>query len=334
MQAEEIQQHNPELAIDKIVKVLHGRALKKAFRLQVARAALPILLDNRQILLDHYRNARTRAIVAAMLSDEGTSRPDKVRNSHDAIFDNWLRKSHPSERIGTGLYQLFRRYKPIRSGNADDDSEWKDDDNHFVICELIYIDIGSLRCSLLTAEGERYSGSVYVSEGNTLYALFQRPVRGKPDAFNHRFLALDLAPNVKHLFSGLMVKIGDTIGKPLAAECLLHHVPTSFRELYDTFLTEIVGSNETEPLAQTSTLFQYMTSPPPTTSFDEEDPQWKRVRRIRDFRILSDLAKRKSEFGKAYLREPSRSLDVGEAIGLAKQRWEVFDQRKHVPVQV
>jgi hypothetical protein len=141
-----------------------------------------------------------------------------------------------------------------------------------------------------------------------------------------------LAPNVKHLFSGLMVKIGDTVGKPLAAEVLLFRVPPTYSNLCNAFKTEVAKSTDRAPLSAGSILFEYMTTTPPTTSFNESDPQWQRVRRVRDFKILSDLAKRPNDTGKAYLREPSRSLDVGEAMGVAKQKWEVFEQQKHHPV--
>jgi hypothetical protein len=328
-QAQDIWRHDQGLTTERIVEVLRGANLKRALKQRIARAALPVLLEHRQALLDGYSDARTRAIVAALLTDEVDRPQEEAATPSTSIFENWLTKSHPTQRIDTAIYQLFRRYKPIRSGDPSEDLEWTDDNNHFVICELIFIDIIKRHCWLLTAEGEKYFGSIHVGESDTLFALCQRPVEEKRDAFNHRFLALDLAPQVKHLFSGVMVKIGDTIRKPLAAECLMHKIPTSHSELYEAFQMEVVKSQEASPLPSDSLLLNYTTCPPPTTRFDEQDPQWKRVRRVRDFKILSDLAKRKNELGKAYLREPSRSLAVGEAMGLAKKEWEVFDQREH-----
>ena len=240
---------DPNLSKDKkaLERLLSNQNASSELVASASEAALRLLVEQKSLVRNQYASSATQNYLLRLLGDvpeEGGTSGVSPNN----IFDNWLTKSHPTDRIETGLYQAFRRYKPIRSGNDADDQEWQDDTNHFVICELIFFNLEASTCSLVTAEREKYTGTIHISEGQILFALLQRPVQNKPNAFNHRFLVLELE-KVKHLFSGLLFKIGDTVSKPLAAEILMHRVGPRYKSLIDTFRTEVLEHDGPEAIS-------------------------------------------------------------------------------------
>jgi hypothetical protein len=245
------------------------------------------------------------------------ARPD---NYAGTIFGNWKGTTKRGTRLlGSGLYQIYRRYKPERQETQEsktgDESiyDWSDPTNHVVVIELLFVDSEALECIMITAEGDKYIGSMNINSANVLFAVLQR-WQEDGEELRHRMISIRLVSNELPFFSGLSLKIGDQTGNPVASECIF--VPLKLdehRAVYKAFLQlrKSLGV-ASEPIPKSSILYQYITASPPVSFYDPATPSqgWARVKFVRDFPGWRDLV-REQKIGKGtfvFYREPLRAL--------------------------
>jgi hypothetical protein len=339
-------------------KVVYHHSVKSGPQGVVAAAILEILKKNREMILSRYSAASTKAYLENLFSGrEATVSPSPMpvprvettvaplpipvppTDSTAGIFKNWVSRSQlRPDLLGSGLYQIFRRYKPIndternnlkRNSAKRNDAkpgpkagyDWTNSLNHAVVCELALFEMEARKCYLVTSEGRKYTGTLHLNHEEILFALLQRHIEFQ-DGVNHRFLAMKLPQRHNEFASGVLVKVGDTMRRPLASEIILHKVPPSYTKLLEAFKTEVVQSPGPEALPDNSEILNYVTAHPPGP-----DPfssgEWGRVKFVRDFPALTKLVKPQSS-GIVYLREPSRSLGIQDLYRLMDTVMPVF----------
>ena len=319
---------------------LYTRSVRKRIWEAISEAALDILLteatkviafydkENRDISLflarifQKYRNDRTPPKLAHRL--QGSTSLEERSEAIDAeivdiIFRNWKqppRASHSSLR--TGLYQIFRRYKPSRDQKTQHTQTWHDwskDENHAVVCELWYIDLEKLGCKLVTGDMNIYHGSLNITHEYVLYSILQRPARNKVD-IHQRFIASRIEMPDFEMYSGICMKIGNLSTRPIAADFFYLHIPQdSNADLYREFDKILDRSwNDAASIGRDSVIADYIAITPPTKP--RSNPDWSRVRYVKDFPALLKLALRTDNYI-ALFREPLRTLGavtLGEVL--------------------
>jgi hypothetical protein len=256
------------------------------------------------------------------------------------IFENWRRTTKRGTKLlGSGIYQVFRRYKPERRETQESKTgnerryDWSDPTNHVVIIELLFVDSVALECIMITAEGDKCIGTLNINSANVLFAVLQRWQEGD-EALRHRMICVTLVSNDLPFFSGLSLKIGDRTGNPVASECVFVPLePNKHRAVYKAFLQLRKNLGDpTERIAKNSMIYQYITASPPVSFYDPANPpkEWKRVKFVRDFPDWRNLV-REQKNGKGtfvYFREPSRALKSStirtELVRDRKIKFEVF----------
>jgi hypothetical protein len=246
-------------------------------------------------------------------------------NYASIIFENW-KSSAPDHLVPVpGVYQIVRRHKPPRghassrreeepTRAASREYDWSDPANHAVVFELVYIDSSALECILITAEGNKYIGTLNINYDQVLFALLQRVTSDSPPSLNHRFIAVTLPKDKLPFYSGVTIKVGDTTWRPLASECLFVRIPqVGHMELYECFDRLRADIGNTYPVEEGSVLSEYISANPPNSAYDRDhpSPEWSRVKFLREFPSLVELTRErpngKSKF--VYFREPSRTMD-------------------------
>jgi hypothetical protein len=236
---------------------------------------------------------------------------------YEFIFSKWRSQRTSGEKLlFSGAYQLFRRYKPTKEFNVHGGNDRSNVEEHAVICEVIYIDVPSMTCTLVTAERDIYYGIIAINFKNTLSILLQRDSgRG----IHYRFISIPLwkGINISGLFSGVMIKTGDTSERPIASELLIKWIPPTFnlerRKFYREIRQIIFGPSLLKNIQENSEVLQYLTDIP-----QEHHPlnhkSWRRVRKVKNFKIISDLSVGEDW---ALFREPLRTFDRRDLLDLS-----------------
>ncbi|MEO8373994.1 MAG: hypothetical protein ABI471_02125 [Sphingomonas bacterium] len=146
----------------------------------------------------------------------------------------------------TGVYQLFRRYKPHKRPNEEG---LPPDD--VIVTELFFADSETLETVLVTSEGTLYWGSLHINHRSILYGLMQRPHHYSNDnqPVSIRFYAVNIKQfggKQRPPYSGLYIKTGDRSELPLSGDCIFVHIP----ETHHGALHERMRSYLHEPFAE------------------------------------------------------------------------------------
>lgn len=337
--------------VAKDARISNNLALNWVNRKSVSRAQSEWLGEAARVILAHHGETvlrqhadyakATQDYLKSILALPGTAhvaKPSVPDRSHDAsndyagaIFNNWqARSSKGHEILRSGIYQLFRRYKPTRPAEGvepDASAAPSASGGIVVIIELIFVDAERMECLMVTAGRAIYFGTMFIDHEQVLSALLHRKP-SRRTGLHQRFISMKLEGRRRRMYSGLTLKTGDQTRRPVACECLYVDVPREGHpELYAEFeairqirwtggLVEKAGSG--------SVIAQYITDSPPTGPFDPDDPAWQRVRYISDFPVLAALAER-NKAGVIYFREPLRTISGENLVGMPR-RQSVFRQ--------
>ena len=146
-----------------------------------------------------------------------------------------------------------------------------------------------------------------------MYGNLERPERpdtnGVYQDIFQRLYSVNLGHRKQAFYSGLCLKTGDTTGRPLAAECIFLPVPRAeHTELYAAFQNLLNLPWSHEEIEIPPEIVDYIAPPPPKSG--DEAETLKRVRRIRDFPFLKNLAKKQRGTGIQLFRESLRTLEA------------------------
>ena len=217
----------------------------------------------------------------------------------NVIFSNWhLKSKRGGSVLMTGVYQLFRLHKPVPSMEESDPMK------RAVISELIYLDSDKMECSLVTASGRVYFGTMFITHEYVLYGLLQRPDETGAE-IHQRFFCQKLDGKKLPMYSGLMTKIGQTTRRPLSSECLYVPVPRNHDELYTEMMKYHRKAWSALRVEKTSIIMDYIMDLPPLAP---PGPEWSRVRFVKDFPALTAMVNPKNH-EQPLLLPPSRTLD-------------------------
>jgi hypothetical protein len=166
---------------DNFIKYIRGQSIAKENVAAFSPFIANILLERVRDLENFYdKKARSYKVLLSVLNREpfadikSDAAPSTVTNVSTAkgnlekIVENFHRPAMRGNRwIVTGIYQIYRRYKPTAAQRLMD--FYQDDNNHPVICELAYVDSTTMECMIITTERNLYWGiSLYKSSRNTL----------------------------------------------------------------------------------------------------------------------------------------------------------------------
>lgn len=304
---------NPRFSSDAAIKYVKGQTTGNLSALSVA--ALSILAKNTDLVIIHYeRDVELRDYILSIIrKHKGIDH----RRNLDIIFGNFRHSQKRGTRaFSTGVYQIFRRYKPTPFERTKNPDEYANPDTHLVVCEILFADADTMECTLITAQRNIYHGVLYINNENILFGIVQRPTKENA-GIHQRFFSLHLERWLP-MYSALMMKTGETSGRPVAAECIYVEIPkndehTALHKEVDC----IVGNSwEAQQIESSSIIMDYITALPPHQPRGHSD--WARVKYVRDFPALSFMAQELGT-GKAWLREPSRTLGPDTIDGICKE---------------
>lgn len=322
------------------LECLRGRPVNRIAFNETAQAALEFMSEPEQYgTIEDYLNGQspsTRYLIQSIMCEcasrdilppkliTDASRPSS-QNTLDgyagAIFNTWCNTFYKgNEILRSGIYQMFRRYKPEPGVRPDRPDGAPDPSFHPVICELILVDSEEMECILVTSERNVYHGSLFINDEKILYGLLQR--RWRNNGVNQRVITLRLESKRLPIYSGLCLKTGDTTRRPIGAESLYVWVkPDEHPELVGAMqdLRRQPWSGEsTNQIDPESVILEYVTANPPP-EWDLDDPRWRTVKFLEDFPLLTDISKPDEANGVVYLREPSRTLSSETVLNIAKK---------------
>jgi hypothetical protein len=294
---------------------INGHLVAQEQRSKIALAALQLLRARKESVIQVYCK-RAEKRVASLLEEVLTPQTRAI----DLIFQNWRLPLAPDLKRGkTGIYQLFRRYKPARENGPGEIAA--DDLRHVVVCELVYANYEALECVLITSELNVYFGALFINNEQQLHGLLQRN-RG-PAGVNQRIVMSRLEEAELPLYSGFCTKTGDTTRRPIASEVFYLDVPENehpelYREMKALYgeLKRISDDKIDHRVAAESVLALYLTDNPPITPYDRDDQRWKRVRFVKDFPALAKRAA-PDRNGAILFREPARTLSMDQLVQIS-----------------
>ena len=299
----------PDIDEDNIVKFLYRQNLSNDESDKVAEACASLLRNNFENIVTYFENNGNRAaanILRILLQENGP------RDAHilSVITRNWSRQRGGDAELRGGVYQIIRRYKPMKEEKIR--PFYKDDKNHAVICELVYVDVSKMECMIVTTERNIYWGTLYINHQNILYVLAQRPAEHSNSVYQ-RFYSISLEGGRTIIYSGVCIKSGDTTHLPLAAECLFVEMPRTreYEKVYKEFDALLLEPWGVRQIDENSTFLEYITDKPPSQS--EQTPQGEK--RVRNFKMLTKMVKEDDE-GIIMMRESLRALSVQEKLRL------------------
>ena len=185
---------------------VNGRPVARHWYSIVAIVSLSLLAERYEQVKEYYtsRNGRMSTYIDQLLAeyksiDHGTFQSaDKEEEQGagqryaDIIFNNWKASFlRGNGALQTGIYQMFRRYKPESElSSIEVSNDQTNVINHAVICELIYVDSDAMECLMITSGGNIYYGTMYINHEKILYGILQR--RNHSGGINQRFISLKL----------------------------------------------------------------------------------------------------------------------------------------------
>jgi hypothetical protein len=313
---------------------LHGKAINGDASLNIAKAALKILVDNYDVVMQHYAGSNgTLTYVTstirkhAELSENGPTGAAASDGYASVISANWnasLRKGNGV--LKTGIYQLFRRFKSETPDTGD--SHKPDRRGQVVICEVVHVDSDRMECTMITSERHVYFGSLFVNHEDIIFGIFQRKTLS--GGINQRFIALKLEGQWLPMYSGLCIKVGATTRLPVASDCIYVKVRAPH---YERLLKEFEQIKRSgwkgefiPPVDRRSALAQYITENPPAVPYSSTHPAWSRVKFIEQFPALAKWST-PDKAGHVFFGEPLRTTSGETLVRLGRdQTLPVFKQ--------
>ncbi len=230
--------------------------------------------------------------------------PPPPTTPSDFVIRNWqLQHNTAPAALLSGVYQIYRRYKPSSEDNLSIDE-------HPVVCEIIYVDSAARSCILITSELALYFGALYIyhDRGDIISGILQRP-SAFGNGLHQRFIYANVSSR-RNIYSGIMVKVGDTLHMPIAAECLIVWVPRSEHvELYKEMSDLNNHPWGVYRCNSSSVCADYIIPTPPV---GQNDPREKMVKRVRDFPLIKELSLRNPPL----FQEPGRALSWATIKGV------------------
>jgi hypothetical protein len=306
---------------------------------QISDAALSILVDKIDQVMNFFQSYNTdilrilcklylkyrrddKRVQSRLEKIELITNPDINQNEGIAeiIFSNWKRRANITHgSLRTGLYQTFRRYKPTREQKLSSIlykqenpqppktfHDWSKDENHAVICELLYLNFENMECKMITGDFNLYHGILCIAYDDILYALLQRPGM-RPQYVHQRLIASRIEGADLGVHSAICLKIGNLTIRPIAADmCFLFLEPEIHEELYreTSYLLSRKWDDRTK-INDDSVIADYISITPPVKPHDH--PDWARVKYLKDFPILKKMGFKTPNYI-ALFREPLRTL--------------------------
>ena len=165
--------------------------------------------------------------------------------------------------IGSGLFQLFRQFKPRPPATRETETEAMqrrrlDQLQHYLVTELVYIDRETLDVTMITCEGFVYRGVYYVNSENNGFIWFSRQ---HLDGWIFRVLATDVGQR-DTVRSGMLFKTGNRTKRAIASHCyLLELKAEEHSELLDAIenLEDVKSIKYSEKF---DTIYDYITGIP------------------------------------------------------------------------
>jgi hypothetical protein len=298
---------------------LQRKAISENDKQKFFRAALRLIAEHINDIAAYYRprNVESLQQIQRIISKyESPIRyedfPAHRQEQHDnidftdLIIERWKQPYVSGQKhLRSGVYQMFRRYNIDQFDNDVPKKiidYWSDPYNQPIICELIYVDSILMQCILVTAEGNLYIGSIFINHEHTMYVIFQRQsTRG----VHHRFLMLQLHERRLRIYSGLSIKVGDTITQPLCSEVIFKRIPEKDNEDLYSAMRDLRQEIKSQTRVESnSIIYEYLTDIAPGVYYDENNNAsgWARVRFVKNFPALQYLVQQ----GK--FKQPSRTL--------------------------
>jgi hypothetical protein len=219
------------------------------------------------------------------------------------IAAHWLNSQGRGNRVlRTGVYQVFRRYKPAQLANGG--GGVPDD---VIVVELFYADSETLETVLVTSEANLYWGSLHINHRSTLYGLMQRPheLAATNQPVSVRFYAVNIkhyAGRLRPPYSGLYIKTGDISELPLSGDCIFVQVPLAdnqaLHERMKGFLAEPFADRN---VSDDDVVMDYV------AGFDEAGESERAPLRIADFPFIRSLLEEAPDRDPLF-RPPTRAL--------------------------
>lgn len=292
---------------------LYTRSVRSEIWDSISEAALDILFADKEKAIPYFRNYNTdvlQLLLTIFQKRRGMSVSAPSPSAAAArMFQNWVRPPRAGYiALKSGLYQVFRRYKPTRQQKLDPNSgyDWNQPGKHAIICELWYIDLGTMECKMVTGDLNVYHGSLCITHEEILYAILQRPFPNGID-IHQRFIASKLERSQFDMYSGILMKVGNLSIRPLAADMFFAFVPKDHhKELYKAF--QPIAKQEWDdmsPIAKDSIIADYVAITPPNEP--RSDPDWARVKYLHDFPVLEKMGTPTPSYIELF-REPLRTL--------------------------
>ena len=167
--AERLTQLDFRIPVKVALAYVNGRPVARHWYSIVAIVSLSLLAERYEQVkeYDTSRNGRMSTYIDQLLAeyksiDHGTFElADKEEEQGagkryaDIIFNNWKASFlRGNGALQTGIYQMFRRYKPESElSSIELSNDQTNVINHAVICELIYVDSDAMECLMITSGG-------------------------------------------------------------------------------------------------------------------------------------------------------------------------------------
>ena len=310
----------------------------------ISEAALDLLLTNAELVFGTLKNENEEAarFLASIFRKYRSHRrdefPSAFARAEDISNDDSRGRTSPQfaplggaaipRAIPTGIYQVFRRFKPTRAQKANKDRghDWSNPRNHVVVCELLHLNAVTMTCLMVTDSLDVYHGRLYCDDNDIIcaYMLSPNPV-SNIGGVRTRFAVLKSEKRSLSLRSALIVKAGDTTLQPVAADILLIELKRdSHVDLYSAFEDLLLGS-VANSVEEDSLIADYIAISPPDQTRDH--PEWSRVRYVKDFPALMELLD--TDWG--FFQEPIRTAGVEELSTMRQHiELELFRQSRSV----
>jgi hypothetical protein len=311
-------------------RYVHNQNVAQSMAERISNAAISVLRPNIGKIEEFYVGQslpESAAIIKHIINKESRTFESPSKANFAVLARNWTTPvSHGDSVLLSGVYQIFRRYKPMKE-QKELIEYYRDDQNHAVICELAYVDSNSMECMLVTAERNLYWGSLYINHQQIMYVLAQRPSEEQENGIHQRIYAVKLEGGPPTIYSGLCMKSGDMTKMPLSAECIFLFVSEARHQgLYAEFSKLRQTEWSKRKIGYESPIADYITENPPTDDETADDFTRSRIRRVSDFPMLSAMVKEEDQ-GIILLRESLRTLPAAALRGqLLRNRLRVFRQ--------
>jgi len=299
-----------------IVKFVQRQTLATERVDAIAPAALDMVFENRALLLPQLR-VQSPAVTNLITEMLHRHHPHGEELPCADIFANWQTCEILPSALASGIYQIYRRHKPINPVG--------DEQGHHIVTELVRIDSKAKKCVLIAADGEINYGTIHVNSRGLAFFLYQHRLGGND--FEFRFYCLELEGE-RDLYSSLCIRVGDVSGRPIMSECLAVYVGRrKHAALYEAVDELGLDEKQGQRIPDNSIIFEYL-APSPTA--DGRPTRWP-IKYVKDFPFFSKIVREKSGSLEVF-QEPVKAMnneDIFEMIGkLGVAVPEVFRHRR------